>query len=198
MRGEIHMKMITKYAILLAVLALSIFFVAGCTSAPEGVAKAQEQEKGTMVDLSGAQESAIDTTSSTFNFVGYGPGKEHTGTFENFNGMLYVENGAIIGAKGTIDASSAKTDSAGVDKHLLNEDFFNVEMYPEMSFSSTSISNGMMTGELSFIGVTKTISFPVTVTENSLSADFLLDITDYQIKYAGMDKEVRILFDMKI
>ena len=66
----------------------------------------------------------------------------------------------------TIDPASVDSNHAERDKHLRSEDFFNVDAFPEVTFKSTSYSgnadSGTLTGELSLLGVSKTIDIPVT------------------------------------
>lgn len=73
-------------------------------------------------------------------------------------------NGATVSFTGQVNSIS--TDDAGRDKHLMAEDFFNVEKYPTMTFTSTSfkkVKDNMyqLTGNLTMRGVTKTVSLDV-------------------------------------
>ncbi|MBL28574.1 MAG: hypothetical protein CMM50_13595 [Rhodospirillaceae bacterium] len=65
----------------------------------------------------------------------------------------------------TIDAASLDTNHAERDKHLRSDDFFNVSEYPTVTFESTGYegdeTGGTLSGELTFLGVTKPISFEV-------------------------------------
>lgn len=184
--------------ILLLFLAITAVFIEGCSSPPEDVEKAMIGGESQTNDISTAKTMTIDAATSTFEFEGYAPGKSHLGSFEDFTGMLYVMDNKIVGAKGTVIANSLETGIDGLDKHLRSDDFFDVETYPEITFESTSIVDGTMSGTLNFHGVTQTISFPVTMTENSLSADFLLDSTAYNLKYVAINKDIRIMFTMRI
>ena len=65
----------------------------------------------------------------------------------------------------TIDTSSVDTNHAERDKDLRSPNSLDVEKYPTATFVSTGFSGdgdgGTLTGDLSFHGVTKSISFPV-------------------------------------
>lgn len=65
----------------------------------------------------------------------------------------------------TIDTGSVDTNHAERDKHIRNEDFLDVEKYPEATFKATGYSGtaeaGTMTGELTLHGVTRPISIAV-------------------------------------
>ena len=67
----------------------------------------------------------------------------------------------------TAKAASINTFNEGRDKHLRNEDFFNVEKFPELSFKSTTWKKTGentydVTGDFALLGVTKSITIPVT------------------------------------
>jgi hypothetical protein len=49
---------------------------------------------------------------------------------------------------------------------------------------------------LLFRGVSKQLEIPVNVTGTTMTAEFLLDTTDFNFKYVGVNKDVRIAFTM--
>lgn len=201
--------------IMIVLLAVLI----GCTAPPEDVPRAEIAEPamdemadedgamadeahdamgdgeadGEMVDTA-AEEVSLDLEKSSFNFIGYGPGKVHPGTFEELDGVLLVNDDEVVGVKGAIQAASVDTGIEGLNNHLRNPDFFDVEKYPEITFESTAIEDGTMKGVLFFHGVEKEISFPVNVSEDGVTADFVLDTEPYNIRYVGMNPDVRISF----
>ncbi len=65
----------------------------------------------------------------------------------------------------TIDTASVDTNHAERDKDLRSAQSLNVEMYPQVTFESTGYSGdaggGTLTGDLSYRGVTNSISFPI-------------------------------------
>jgi polyisoprenoid-binding protein YceI len=66
----------------------------------------------------------------------------------------------------TIKAASVDTGNAMRDTHLKNPDFFNATQYPTITFVSKSVVKSDtaydVTGDLTFHGVTKPISFRLT------------------------------------
>lgn len=204
---------------------LMVVGMLACSAPPEGIPSAEIQDGETPVpegtDAPSAPESdnveevasgstdessvglPIDMASSTFTFVGYGPGKEHKGTFNEMSGTLTVEDGKIVAAEGVIQVASIESDSGGLDTHLLSEDFFNVEVHPTIEMESNSITYNedgtvTVTGDLTLLGVTQEISFPATATENSISTDFLLDVTQFGFGHTAINDEVRIMFDLNV
>ena len=82
------------------------------------------------------------------------------GNFGEFEGTINVaENIADSTAEATIKADSISTGNEDRDGHVKNEDFFNVEEYPELSFTTTNVNvdedgNGTVTGDLTIKGTT--------------------------------------------
>jgi polyisoprenoid-binding protein YceI len=65
-----------------------------------------------------------------------------------------------------IDASTVDTREPARDKHLRSADFFNVEKFPSLTFSSTRINGSPnegfdLSGNLTIHGVTRDITFAV-------------------------------------
>jgi polyisoprenoid-binding protein YceI len=196
-----------KYiAILMIVLLLALV---GCYQTPTDVPQAQVEAPVEEVEPTNVEEVApeepvlaenadetayINQESSSFEFEGYAPGKSHVGTFTDWTGTISKKNGQIIKIEGTVQTDSVQTDNSGLDDHLKSDDFFDVTNYPEIRFVSTSIQDGTMYGTLTFHGVTKEISFPAVVTDTSVTAEFLLDTTDFNFKYTAIDKDVRLAF----
>ena len=90
------------------------------------------------------------------------------GRFNDFDGTFSYDKEQPEASKINIVIQTASIDSNHVerDKHLRGDDFLEVERYPEATFASTQYeatdnNNGVLTGEFSFHGVTKTIRFRV-------------------------------------
>jgi len=67
-----------------------------------------------------------------------------------------------------MDVNSVNTNNERRDSHLKNPDFFNTEVFPKMTFNSTSITKTgenqfMMRGNLTIRDVTKQIDIPFTL-----------------------------------
>ena len=88
------------------------------------------------------------------------------GNFTAFEGQFSIDaaNIAASAAAITIQAASIDTDNADRDGHLKSADFLDVEQFPTLTFTSTSVSQSgstyNVTGDLSIHGITKQITVP--------------------------------------
>ena len=158
---------------------------------PVNTEEVEEVMAGTQVE--------INKEESTFEFEGFSVAKSHSGTFDDWGGFVIVEDGKFVSAEGWIDPASVNTGIEKLDDHLKNEDFFDVEKFPEIKFKTTSMGGDEVRGQLTFRGVTKEVSFPITaVGEDVIAAEFFLDTTPFQFKYTGVNPEVKIKFEFKL
>jgi polyisoprenoid-binding protein YceI len=87
------------------------------------------------------------------------------GRFASFSGSLTVADDVLQSkVEATVDMASVSTGDEGRDGHLRNNDFFDVEQYPTMTFVSTGItpkggSDYVLNGDLTIKGVTKSVAF---------------------------------------
>ena len=110
---------------------------------------------------------AIDPAHSRIGFVArHAMVAKVRGSFNEFSGTGYfdAEDPTKSHLELTIKAASVDTRNADRDAHLRNNDFFDMERYPEITFVSTAVEqvdadNYRVTGDLTIRGVTK----PVTV-----------------------------------
>ncbi len=109
----------------------------------------------------------IDPSHSRIGFVArHAMVTKVRGSFNEFEGSGYfdAENPANSNLQLTIQAASIDTRNADRDGHLKSNDFFDMENYPEITFTSTAVEhvdaeNYRVTGDLTIKAVTK----PVTV-----------------------------------
>ncbi len=90
------------------------------------------------------------------------------GHFETFEGV--VELGADpldSSVQVSVDLGSINTNNADRDAHIRSDDFFGVEQFPTMTFTSTSVrpqdDHFVVDGNLTLHGVTKPLSLLVEV-----------------------------------
>lgn len=138
------------------------------------------------------------------------------GRFDKFDGTLMLdeknpENSSI---KVTVDTSSLNSNHAERDKHLKGEDFLHVEKYPTAEFVSKSVKvtgekTGIVTGDLTLHGVTKTIDIPVAHVgggkdpwggfRHGFTGSTTLKLKDFGIDYdlGPASTEVELLLDIE-
>jgi polyisoprenoid-binding protein YceI len=110
---------------------------------------------------------AIDPTHSRIGFVArHAMVTKVRGSFNEFDGSGYFDAETPAGSslQLTIQAASIDTRNADRDGHLKSNDFFDMETYPEITFTSTAVeqlddTNYRVTGDLTIKATTK----PVTV-----------------------------------
>jgi polyisoprenoid-binding protein YceI len=87
------------------------------------------------------------------------------GHFSKVSGVLTLDetDPAQSSVEATIDVSSIDTRDAQRDGHLKSADFFDAEKFPTMTFKSFKVvpADGIVEGELTIKGVTKTVAFDV-------------------------------------
>ncbi len=120
------------------------------------------------------------------------------GEFNEFDGSFTIDWVAPERSKVEfqIDAASIDTANADRDKHLRSEDFFHVEKFPTITFTSDSIEKKSdelyhVHGTLTMRGVARKITLPVTYlgelqdpwgnTKAGFSTAITLDRKDYDI-----------------
>lgn len=115
---------------------------------------------------------AIDPTHSRIGFAArHAMVTKVRGSFNQFEGAGFfdAETPANSRLEVTIQSASIDTRNADRDAHLRSNDFFDMESYPTIRFSSTEVASGgsayRVTGDLTIKGVTK----PVTLAVASLN-----------------------------
>ncbi len=100
------------------------------------------------------------------------------GLFHDFEGTGYfdAEDPTNSHLEVTIKAASIDTGSPDRDAHLRSNDFFDMESYPEIRFSSTAIeqlgpTSYRVTGDLTMKGVTKPITVDFEYTGAAVDPD---------------------------
>lgn len=92
------------------------------------------------------------------------------GQFNTFEGTLDydIASKTLISVEGSIETASIDTNNEGRDKHLKNEDFFDVVKFPKITFKSSSVKKTgdntfEVSGKLNVLGKDNDIVLPVTI-----------------------------------
>jgi len=119
-----------------------------------------------------------------------------TGSFKAFDATLTADKEDFSDAQisFTADVNSLDTRSEQRDGHLKSDDFFNAEKFPELKFTSTSITkNGdgyVLKGDLTIRDITKPVE---------LKADYNGAMVDpWGQKKVGFEAEGKIKRDVKL
>lgn len=114
------------------------------------------------------QTWSFDTAHSTIGFqVKHMMFAKVRGEFTKWSGSVSFDPSDLstFKAEASIDAASINTNNEGRDNHLRSGDFFDVEQFPELTFSSTSVEahgdNAKVHGTLTLHGVTKDVTLEV-------------------------------------
>jgi len=167
-----------KRSILTLTLAL---FTIGATQATEPV----EIEK-----------KEVKTKESTVAWKAYKVTGSHNGTLQLKSGALMFDNDKLTGGEFTVDMTSLiSTDLEGgsrykLEGHLKSDDFFAVESNPTSSLvftdvKSTGKNSYEVTGNLTIKGITKPVTFDVSVYGSKATATMKVDRTRFDIKYGS-------------
>jgi polyisoprenoid-binding protein YceI len=140
----------------------------------------------------------IDVAHTTVGFsVSHMVVSKTTGRFNEFSGELTVADGKITGAKATIQVQSIDTAEKKRDDHLRNADFFDVEKFPTITFTSTKVEETagqtILVGNFTIRDVTKEIRLPLTVrgpikdpwgnTRLGLTTEIVINRKDYGLTW---------------
>lgn len=172
-----------------------------------------EKMEGAMMEDTGleivAGEYALNEEMSELKWKGsMGNIKSHNGTINIQSASVVLDENQFTLGEFVIDMNSMLEDpnDTGVIKHLMTDDFFNVEKYPTAEFAFTNLEkreDGMydVTGNLTIRGITNEIKFPAKIynVENGYKAEakFTIDRSLWDVKY-GSDKFFDNLADKAI
>lgn len=102
------------------------------------------------------------------------------GQFRTFDGTFLIDEMAPESSEieFSIQAASIDSNHVGRDNHLRAADFLDVERFPTIDFKSTQIvmkgeDTGTVTGDLTFMGITKPFSMDFKITDDAPFAGFL-------------------------
>lgn len=115
---------------------------------------------------------SIDVSHSRIGFVArHAMVTKVRGSFREFEGSGYfdAEHPERSHLSVTIQAASIDTRSADRDAHLRSNDFFDMEKYPTITFTSTAVAPARgdvyrVTGDLTIKGVTKPVTLDLELT----------------------------------
>jgi polyisoprenoid-binding protein YceI len=188
-----------RRSIVITILS-GLIFLSACSDPAADKSKAVTGEATKATSPAAAaqgQRYLITPQNSKVEFVGSKVTGSHNGSFGDFSGEIdYAGSPETSHVHLTIKADSITTDTPDLTKHLKTADFFDVAKFPQATFTSTAIKAGgekgashTITGNLTLHGVTKSITFPATisVTPDTATVDssFSINRKEFGINYAG-------------
>lgn len=136
---------------------------------------------------SAANNHTVDNSNSSVTFSGEHVGMTFSGIFEKWEASLVLPPAANPLIEATFYLTSAKTGDFTYDSTLPEGDWFNTEDHPTGHFTSQSVEasdNGYrVTGNLELRGVSKTQTFELKRSGDTLTADFKINRLDYSIGF---------------
>jgi polyisoprenoid-binding protein YceI len=163
-----------------------------------------------------AQTKKIDAAASTIEWLGKKVTGQHNGTVNFKDGALVFKGGKLKGGSFTVNMTSlTATDLSGeyqgkLNGHLKADDFFGTEKFPTSTLvfkkiGTKSANVYTVTADLTIKGITKPITFDITVNGNTATTAFNVDRTKYDIKYGSKsffesigDKAISDEFELKV
>jgi polyisoprenoid-binding protein YceI len=118
---------------------------------------------------------------------------EHIGTVAISAGVIVVEDDVVVGGEFSFDMTSI-LESGEPDKytvmlqnHLMDTSFFFVADFATAAFQILKLEDGVLTGNLEVLGISKEISFPIETTISAKSiaatANFDLNMLQFNLPY---------------
>lgn len=105
----------------------------------------------------------------TVNHLGF---TDLTGQFRGVEGELKLDRETIANSSviAVIRADSVDMNHDGINSHLKNADFFNVESFPELRFESASVEAAgenelRVAGDLTMLGQTRPVTLAVVINQ---------------------------------
>lgn len=162
------------------------------------------------------EKKEVNTETSSVTWKGYKFAGSHNGTIALQSGLLMFDDNKLTGGEFVVDMTSiAVTDlEAGKGKeklegHLNADDFFGTANHATSKLVFTDVkatgkNSYEVTGDLTIKGITKPVTFDVSVYGSKATATMKIDRTNYDIKYgstlfgAAADKAIYDEFDLVV
>ena len=140
------------------------------------------------------EKKVVNAEKSKVTWKAYKVTGGHKGTVKLKEGALIFDNEKLTGGEFVVDMTSlVTTDDLGdmkakLEGHLKSDDFFSVDKHQtsKLVFTKAEAFNNnsyTVTGNLTIKGITKPITFVVSVYGNKATATMKVDRTNYDIKF---------------
>lgn len=142
------------------------------------------------------EKKEVNTDASTVTWKAYKVTGSHTGTIDLKSGTLMFDEGKLTGGAFTVDMTTINTTDlegdykAKLDGHLHSDDFFSTASNPTSTLVFTKVeasgkNSYQVTGDLTIKGITKPVTFDVSVYGSKATATLKVDRAQYNVKYGS-------------
>jgi polyisoprenoid-binding protein YceI len=142
------------------------------------------------------EKVTVKAEESTVTWKAYKVTGSHTGTVALKSGDLVFDNGTLKGGSFEVDMTSIIcTDLEGeykekLEGHLKSDDFFSVESHQTSQLVFTDVkatgkNSYEVTGDLTIKGITKPVTFDVSVYGSKATATLKIDRAQYDVRYGS-------------
>ncbi|TXN36738.1 YceI family protein [Flagellimonas hymeniacidonis] len=142
------------------------------------------------------EKKAVKVDESTVTWKAYKVTGSHTGTIALKSGALEFDGDKLVGGEFVVDMTSiTNTDLEGeykgkLEGHLNSDDFFATASNPTSSLVFTNVeasgkNSYQVTGDLTIKGITKPVTFDVSVYGSKATATLKVDRAAYNVKYGS-------------
>jgi len=159
------------------------------------------------------EKKEVKTESSKVTWKAYKVTGSHTGSITLKEGALMFEDNVLSGGEFVVDMTTISTEDLegeskqNLDGHLNSPDFFDTANHATSALKFTAVkatgkNSYEVAGDLTIKGITKPISFVVSVYGSKATATLKVDRTNYDVKYgstlfgAAADKAIYDEFDL--
>jgi len=164
------------------VLSLALAVIFGATTTATTPADVEKKE--------------VDAAKSTVSWKAYKVTGSHNGTVDLKSGALMFDGDKLTGGEfvvnmPTLVSKDLEGESKGkLEGHLKSDDFFGVETHPDAKLVFTGVkasgkNSYEVTGDLTIKGITKPITFDVSVYGSKATATLKVDRANYDVKYGS-------------
>ncbi|MGI8951520.1 MAG: YceI family protein [Chitinophagaceae bacterium] len=126
------------------------------------------------------------------------------GSFTGLKGSIKwnAENPSNSSFNVSVDANTINTSIDARDNDLRKEKYFDVAKYPTINFVSANISAASVTGNLTIKGITKSVTFPFTVTKQGngylFEGSFTINRRDFDVGGSSMVLADNVTVKLKV
>ena len=142
------------------------------------------------------EKKEVNTETSKVTWKAYKVTGSHTGTITLKSGALIFDDNKLTGGEFVVDMTTINTtDLEGgmkgkLDGHLNSDDFFATATNPTSTLVFTEVeasgkNSYKVTGDLSIKGITKPVTFDVSIYGSKATATLKVDRAQYNVKYGS-------------